>query len=591
MKTKIKKLCSSNLILAVGINVFFFLSILIFCDIKYEVSDDFIMAAIMSGAFGNEPNPHLMFINIIWGYFMLPFYHFFPGISWYLIFQLLLCVVSFTMVTYMLLVKLDKLTAMMLSGLMITFFADDAYILVQFTKTAMIAVMGGGIVFAWALFEKKEVWIKMVSASICLAGTLIRFEVIYIAGGFLLFILGVEIFECIFVKKDKKYVEFICGIVIPGIFVVILAFGMKWFDGFIYNQSPEYKYFREYSSVRSAIVDTAPKEYQVYESELQKIGISENDFNLMKTWNFADNKVFSLDVMKKVGDIIAENKKCTPVSKEKIFEEIQNRGLSGYPIFLSCVVVMILTIVFQKKKYFTAFIVFGIGWLYIIYFFVRGRVLYRLEYAVFLGVLLSMFYFWEKFTEKSEEIIKNKTRICIIIISLTLFLESILYLPDRSYLLPENSNRKSYIENTFLKSWNYDARKYRKIVNIDSVSNDLLNEIKSNKDNFYFLEFNTTIQSLYFEWNPFLALPSNYFDNFTYMSGITTNFPDWLKNIEEHHVEQPLKNLVEDNVYLIDIESRVYQKIVFLQEHYYPEARMEFYKDLDGYQVWKIYKH
>ena len=70
---------------AIILNVAFFLSILLMCDIKYEVSDDFIMSTVISGAYGNGYNPHLMFINIIWGYILLPFYYLMPKISWYLI--------------------------------------------------------------------------------------------------------------------------------------------------------------------------------------------------------------------------------------------------------------------------------------------------------------------------------------------------------------------------------------------------------------------------------------------------------------------------------------------------------------------------
>ena len=90
----------NNKVWAIVLNMVFFLSIVLICDIKYEVSDDFIMSTIISGAYGNGYNPHLMFINIIWGYILLPFYYLMPQISWYLIAQLLVCLLSFTFVSY-----------------------------------------------------------------------------------------------------------------------------------------------------------------------------------------------------------------------------------------------------------------------------------------------------------------------------------------------------------------------------------------------------------------------------------------------------------------------------------------------------------
>jgi len=32
------------------------------------------------------------------------------------------------------------------------------------------------------------------------------------------------------------------------------------------------------------------------------------------------------------------------------------------------------------------------------------------------------------------------------------------------------------------------------------------------------------------------------------------------------------------------------QKVQYLQERYYPEAKAELYKELDGYQIWKFSK-
>lgn len=119
---KVKSNLNSNIVLAIGINLIFIILALAFCDIKYEVSDDFIMATIMSGAYGYEPNPQMIFMNTILGYLMIPFYKLFPAVSWYFVFQMLLCFVTFVLVVYMLLEKLDRFTAILLSVMLLTFF-------------------------------------------------------------------------------------------------------------------------------------------------------------------------------------------------------------------------------------------------------------------------------------------------------------------------------------------------------------------------------------------------------------------------------------------------------------------------------------
>ena len=39
---------------------------------------------------------------------------------------------------------------------------------------------------------------------------------------------------------------------------------------------------------------------------------------MMRNWNFADNEVFSLDIMQKAADIIQDYKKNVEISKEGI---------------------------------------------------------------------------------------------------------------------------------------------------------------------------------------------------------------------------------------------------------------------------------
>lgn len=383
------------------------------------------------------------------------------------------------------------------------------------------------------------------------------------------------------------------SVLLPGVLVVFAAFGMKWADTYIYNQDAGYKYFREYGSARARVVDASDYGYEAYAEELEKIGVSENDYKLMRTWNFADDEVFSLEIMEKTAEIIANYKKNVELSKEALLENIQTRGLTGYPIGIASIILLILTIVFQRKNYGFSFVINGIGGLYILYFFMRERVVYRIEYAVFLGVFLGMLYFWENIGMKSDGISKENNveiaRICAIINLVCVIAEAPLFLPDRSYLDVASEGRKEYVDYTFFESWNYDARKYRKVVNKGIPENYLLEEIKKNKENFYFLDFQTTMQTLYYEWNPFFALRPGYFDNSLYFASVMTNFPETLDVFREYDIEQPLKSLIEENVYLVDQDSRTLRnKVQYLQEHGYPDARAELYKDISGYQIWKI---
>ncbi len=588
----VKKIISSNIILALGINLIFLVLVLLFCDMKYEVSDDFVMAGILSGAYGNEPNPQIIFVNVLVGYMLLPLYKLFPGISWYFAAQIALLFVSSTAVTYLLFEKLEKSKAVMLSVLFILFFTNDVYILVQFTKTAAFAVMSGSVLFLWALFEKQGVWKILFGGALCLAGTLVRFSAIYIAGGFLLFILIYELIR-MFKERDKGklwYRQFIT-IVLSGSILIGLAYGFRWINGYTYHNDEVYGHFITYSGARSQVVDSVYYDYSVFAEEMEKIGVSENDYYIMRTWNFADNDVFTLDKLQQTAEIISDYHKNEKLDFEELLENMAGREVAKYPVFLACAVLFILGIFLNYGRWWTMLGSAAIGTGLFAYFCARGRAIYRIEYSIFVGVFLCGVYFWKKRKAGEEDVVDSDraARCCIVVTALCFLMNVILYIPDQSYKKVTSESRKSYIEDTFYASADYRWQKYRKVVNKDKPANGLLEEFADHKENFYFLDFGTTIQILYYEWSPWEALPVGNYDNYMYLAGVTTNFPDVEERLAEKDLSNPMKSLVKDNVYVVD-NSSIEMKLNYLKEHYYPEARVELYKEIDGYQIWKFYE-
>ena len=65
------------------------------------------------------------------------------------------------------------------------------------------------------------------------------------------------------------------------------------------------------------------------------------------------------------------------------------------------------------------------------------------------------------------------------------------------------------------------------------------------------------------------------------------NFPDVNNCLKNMGISNPIKDLVNDNVYLVDIVN--YEKIeTYLREHYYPNAELKWIDNVEGYDIWKI---
>lgn len=573
----------SNLVIAVGINILFFILAMVFCDIKYEVSDDFVMATIMSGAYGDSPNPQLIFVNTLLGYLLLPLYMLLPDISWYLIFQLTLCLISFILIAYMLLEKLDKHIALLFIVLFLTVFSDDVYILPQFTKTAVLAVMAGGITFLWNIFYKKSVFLLITSFLVCLFGTWVRFSAIYVAGGFIIFLL---IYEYCHLIKERKY-QVLVRATILGMILIGCAVGSYFINIYTYQNDEASSYFQKYNNARSKIVDQVDYGYEAYRNELEKIGISETDYYILKSWSFGDNEYFSLEKMEKIADIISEYNSSQSINWENIYEQIQERKLLSYPIFWANIIILGLSIICQKKSY-RYMILLVLGIVLEVYFFITGRVVYRVEYGIFISSFLALVYLWDKenyrFAMDNIEVKKINLIFSIIIIIVQLPL----YIPDFSYKKVPDEERKQYIDNVFNASWNYNELKYRKVVNYEREKNGLIKEIESHQENFYFLDFGTTIQSLYYEWSPFQNLPIGYYNNNVYLAGVTSEFPSVNYILESRGIENPLRDLVKENVYLVD-NYNTQLILSYIQGHYYPNVKVDLYKEAGGYQIWEFY--
>ena len=298
----VKKNDKKNVLIAFAINAIFLLLVIMFCDMKYEVSDDFIVDSILSGAYGNGYDEHLLFSNILYGYFLKLMYKLIPVISWYFVAQIVICFCSLWAVSYIILQKNNQYVGILVSIIFVSFFSDDLYILVQFTKTAAVAMCAGGALMLYGIWdqEKRKNTEVLCGGGLALIGSMIRFSAIYIALVFLaLMMLRYILSNC---KLDRN-ISKIGGATIICILYIGCAFFLYKLDAFIWNQNSVYKDYKIYSTQRASITDVNSYGYDSVKDELSKIGISGNDYSMLDTWNFVDQDYFSSEKLKKISEI------------------------------------------------------------------------------------------------------------------------------------------------------------------------------------------------------------------------------------------------------------------------------------------------
>ena len=484
---------------------------------KYEVSDDFIMEMIVSGAYTGSPSPFIMFMHPIIGIVLSILYTFIATINWYFIFQITviftsLCILSYTFLKY----KKDNLS-ILLFMIFLLFLSNDLYLLVQFTKTASLSLCAGCILMLSNILDRNTMNKKEIALGILLfcVGYMIRNKCIYI-------VLFFSVLPILFhgIQKRFKYIDFVklakkAGkVMFPCFFVLV---GLSFFSKEFVQRYPAYKEYKEYSAYRSDIVDYSYYSYEENRTEFEKNGISENDFYTLVHWNFGDIEYYDLDKLKTVSTILSTYRDRQYTSIKGTIVNLINRQYKYYVSAWALMFISLIGIFAIRNGIFQVLSVNFFAFCLLFINMYLGRLNYRVEYSIFLAAAAFLLYSFQ-ISESRFEKFSNKALYAVLIV---LFVCRIpVHIP---------SYGKSSYDSMFI-SWNNDLAKYNASF-AKEKDMSVINEIKQNPNNFYYLGFYSNIQTLYLNYNPWKGIQKSEFKNAAFFAGIDTFHPDWMKQL------------------------------------------------------------
>lgn len=577
------KIANNKFLISLFINFIFLLLILLFCDMKYEVSDDFIMDAVLSGALENGYNEHLLFSNILYGYILKFLYSISKTISWYFIFQVAICFISLTSLCYIVLKRNNSLIGVILCLVFVSFFSDDLYILIQFTKTATVASCAGGSLFLYAIFysdsKRKHM---LLGGLLTIIGSMIRFQCVFISLVFLFIIFikysfNIQKVDVHFFIKNLLY----CAILL----VITLCIGEV--DKIIWNNSPSYKQYRELNELRASVTDTITYDYSSYASFFESKGFDETDFRMIESWNLIDQNIYTKELLTDYSTIKKDIHKKYILSKNNLVKSIRARKYQTYTVVWGLISIMFILLFLDPHKFIGAIPNFIIAGGLLIYFFLRGRVVYRVEYCIFLCLAISLI------TSLNTTALNNTQKLSLHILGVLILLLKIpLYIPDTNYKTMSNEAYSQYISDTMFRSYDFNIKKYRCNISHRQPHADLIDYIESDNEHYYLMDFSSTIQLLYYNYKPWDRLPIGYYNNnYFYLGGVTYGYPSnnlcWADNNIDYN--NPLKNLVNEEIILVD--NRQYDtKFQYLKKYYYKDISVKLISTISGYKLWDFYK-
>ena len=113
---------------------------------KYETNDDMGILCMVSGV-KLGADAHLVYINYVLGKILVLCYQAAGGVPWYALIQYGALLGAFTAITYVCLNKIESRNVIWILAAVLTAFSFEAYIRIQYTKTAGILSAAGLFLF------------------------------------------------------------------------------------------------------------------------------------------------------------------------------------------------------------------------------------------------------------------------------------------------------------------------------------------------------------------------------------------------------------------------------------------------------------
>lgn len=545
---------------SVAINLFFLVLCLVFGDIKFGAIDDYFMAAVLTGAHGTDYNPHLLFVNAIYGYALLPLYHLFPRIGWYYIGEMAAVFVSFTAVGYVLLRRCGERWGLLLATLFTAMFASDFYLVIQFTQCASILSAAGMLLFGYGVVDcrapkgaRNDVWkyVPFVFGIILMLwGSVMRWEA---------FLMGMPFF-CVGLLFNLKQCWKFKRVTLAGLAVMFAgAYVMHHFDASLYKNA-EYAPYVDIQGPRAALGDASNYNQNAVYEDMEEMGKSGIDYHMLTEWIFYDTETFAADSMRNIIGVI--NHYRDSIERGQIPRLLLNALSSSLrsPLFWSWFVFCILIYATNRKKalYLWASLAVVIYLMSIL--LGMGRLVYRVESGFWLYAAVLAVPLWGRFR---YELPRKLVVAAVAVIALA---NVFTYATSGEMVRGPGSGelRTLAIE---------DSTDY----------NQVFAYIDSQPDKMFLLSMNAYMRFSHHKNPPYLAEPIGSYRRTVSLGYWTPYLPEITRTLAEFGITNPIKDVVHDNVVVVNAGGLA----DFLQRHYYDSVAVEKIKSIGEMEFFK----
>lgn len=548
-------------LISIAINLYFLGLCIAFGDLRFAAIDDIFMSGILSGIYGNGNNVHLTFVNALYGYCLLPLYHLFPKINWYYIGEMASVFISLTIVGYVIINKIGEKWGAIFTAILVALCATDFYLALQFTQCASMLSAAGMLAFIYGLEKKvgesqSKSWLFALCVGILLLwwGSWMRWPA---------FAMGMPFFACALLLKVKRFWKIKLTVILSLLVMFIGARGFQEFDRCQYLSS-DYKKYMEFQGPRSLLGDGQFYNQQAVDEDLDEIAYSGKKMAMLTNWLFYDKEVFAPESIRVITDLIAKYRDEVSMRSQpaKILTSLPESARK--PIFVVWLLLGLLLMFSNPSRSVWIWVSLTVVCGLMAYLLYLQRLVYRVESGLWLyAAVLTI-----PFLKERWRIPKNVSMGIAIGIALFTLCSYAIFGPqvrspntgDVVPLQPEKADTKDY--KGFLTF-------------MDSLPDSSV----------FVMSMNSYMSLSRQKQPPYLAEPQGSWERIVSFGFWTPYFPDVEKALYKRGVTNPMKDVVLDNVFVVDEPSLV----DFLEQYHYDKVQIDTVRNFNGLVVYKYF--
>lgn len=282
-------------LLAFGVTALFALLCQAVFGMRYLVNDDAIISNLAAGAYGGDTQ-YLVYVNVLFGFFLKPFYALAPGLNWFVALLFSGGVACFSVLGGLLIQRWGPARGLLLHFVLLLLAGQDFFARFHYVKYAALFCAVGAVLLALNLgrINAAGIW----GAALLFLGSLLRFQQFMASGGMAAALLLWHFFRL--QKPARRKALILAGA------MLLACLAAKGVDLLAYRANDGWAAYTQYNAARTQISDMRIH-FATDPTVLQPLGYSENDFAVISRWMYYDPDVFTPQALEAIAEALPGN--------------------------------------------------------------------------------------------------------------------------------------------------------------------------------------------------------------------------------------------------------------------------------------------